>query len=82
MDFSQALVTESDVCSRLQQGCTMPRYFFHVTDGQTYPDHEGTELPGLDAARREAFGVMGDLLKNRETWNSSEWRVEIADAAG
>jgi hypothetical protein len=28
------------------------------------------------------FGAMGDLLKNRETWNSSEWGVEIADAAG
>jgi hypothetical protein len=60
----------------------MPLYFFHVTDGQTYPDHEGTELPGLEAARHEAFGVIGDLLKNKETWNTHEWRVDVIDATG
>ncbi len=60
----------------------MPLYFFHVTDGQTYPDHEGTELPGLEAARQEAFGVIGDLLRNKAAWNSHDWRVDVSDAAG
>jgi hypothetical protein len=60
----------------------MPRYFFHVTDGQTYPDHEGTELAGIEAAREEAFGVIGDLLKKKVIQDSHEWRVDITDAAG
>jgi hypothetical protein len=60
----------------------MPLYFFHVTDGQIYPDQDGTELPGLEAARREAFGLIGDLLRNKESWDSHERRVDITDAAG
>ena len=59
----------------------MPRYFFHITDGQTYPDTQGTELPSLEAARREAFRAFGDMLKNRDAWKSNEWVMDIADGA-
>jgi len=60
----------------------MPLYFFHVTDGQTYLDHVGTELPGLDAARQEAFGTISDLLMGKDTWDSTEWQVTVTDANG
>ena len=60
----------------------MPRYFFHVTDGKSYPDTEGTELPDLDAARAEAFRTLGDILKHKDTWKSGEWQIDIADAEG
>ena len=32
----------------------MPWYYFHVTDGSTIPDTDGTELPDETSARREA----------------------------
>ena len=35
----------------------MPRYFFNVYDGIAMPDLVGTELPNLDAARKEALAV-------------------------
>jgi hypothetical protein len=60
----------------------MPRYFFNVTDGKSYPDTEGTELPDLDAARGEAFRTLGDILKNKDTWQSGEWQIDIADVDG
>ena len=75
-------VTESPVLPPETAERTMPLYFFHVTDGQTYPDHEGTELPGLEAAPHEAMGVIGDPLRNSAAWNSHDWRVDVSDAAG
>ena len=60
----------------------MPRYFFHVTDGKTYPDTEGSELPNLDVARGEAFRSLGDILKNKNAWQSGEWQIDITDADG
>jgi hypothetical protein len=59
----------------------MPRYFFHVTDGQTYPDTEGTELPGLDEARREAFRTLCELLKNKYVSSRHDWHIDITDEA-
>jgi hypothetical protein len=44
----------------------VPRYFFHITDGQSFRDDIGTELPGLVEARREAIATFGDLVKNRD----------------
>jgi len=60
----------------------VPRYFFHITDGQTFRDNVGTELPSLVEARREALLTFSDLVKNREDWKSDEWRIDIADGAG
>jgi len=60
----------------------MPRYFFNVTDGKSYPDTEGTELTDLDAARGEAFRTLGDIIKHKDSWQSGEWQIDIADAAG
>jgi len=60
----------------------VPRYFFHITDGQAFLDNIGTELPSLVEARREALATFGDLVKNREEWASDEWRIDIAEAEG
>ena len=42
----------------------MRRYHFNVSDGQDMPDLDGHELPGLKAARNEAVGLAGGLLKD------------------
>jgi hypothetical protein len=38
------------------------RFHFHTKDGRCYPDEDGIDLPGLDAARVQAVRVLGDLL--------------------
>lgn len=48
----------------------MTRYFFDVlSNGKLTSDEEGTVLPNIDAARKEATLALGDLA--RETLRSS-----------
>jgi hypothetical protein len=62
----------------------MPRYYFHVDDGHSILDHEGTEFPGLKAARIEAVRLAGAILSERaETfWNDEPWSLRVTDKAG
>ncbi len=62
----------------------MPRYFFHVQDGQDIRDNEGTELPSLKAARVAAVQVAGRLLSEHadEVWTSSDWQMDVTDHTG
>jgi hypothetical protein len=40
----------------------MPRYFFHLTDGeQVLDNHKGIDLPGNAAARDDAVVLARDL---------------------
>jgi hypothetical protein len=59
----------------------MPRYFFHVSDGDDYPDLHGTELPDLSAARNEAVRFAGALLSDHgeKFWTSGEWTMRVAN---
>ena len=41
----------------------MPRYFFHVCDGFSTKDTDGTELPDIYAAQEEAIRLSGELLR-------------------
>lgn len=59
----------------------MPRYFFHVCDGEDFVDLQGTELADLTAARREAVRFAGSLLAehHEKFWSTGEWRMRVAD---
>jgi hypothetical protein len=59
----------------------MARYFFHVTDGRDYPDLQGTELPDLGAAKREAVRFAATLLAEHadKFWDTGEWHLRVAD---
>jgi hypothetical protein len=61
----------------------MPRFFFHVHDGQDFVDLQGTELPDLDAARREAVRFSSALLseQSEQFWASGEWIMRVTDAS-
>lgn len=61
----------------------MPRYFFHVCDGGSYEDLQGTELPNLEAARKEAVRFSGALLIDHSTefWNTGQWQMRVTDDA-
>ncbi len=63
----------------------MPRWYFHVHDGKAaFRDPEGSELPDLAAARREALAAAHELLNDGMLSGEDRrgWRVEIASEAG
>lgn len=42
----------------------MPRYFFHLHDGGSYPDEVGQELPDEEAVRLEAMNALPDIARD------------------
>lgn len=59
----------------------MPRYFFHVEDGRSFPDTVGTVLADDGAARAEAIGASSEAINNLgdSFWNGSEWQMRVVD---
>ena len=59
----------------------MPRYFFHVADGDSFPDLQGTVLENDDAARTEAVRFSGQLLRDAadKFWSGEEWKMRVTD---
>jgi Domain of unknown function (DUF6894) len=63
----------------------MPRYYFHLTDGnQGLNNHEGIDLSGNAAARDEAMTLARDLKHGAvmRGWNWTGWFVTIVDQHG
>jgi hypothetical protein len=63
---------------------TMPRYFFHVHDGTSTLDTEGTELFDIFQAQEEAIRLSGALLSELggKFWDGEDWSLEVTDEAG
>lgn len=63
----------------------VPRFYFHLLNDVDAPDHEGKELPDLDAAREVARGnarfTAGETLKEHGHLTLSH-RIQIEDADG
>ena len=64
----------------------MPRFFFHYrTDEELIRDADGSELPDLDAAERNAAALAKAIVEQAAS-NGGDTRVprsiEITDAAG
>ena len=62
----------------------MPRYFFHLYDGSSAPDQDGTELPDIYTAQAQAIRTSGEILRDMgaKFWDGTDWRLEVADARG
>jgi hypothetical protein len=62
----------------------MARYYFHIEDGKSYPDHEGVELPDIKAVRAEAIRASGEMLRDHgiSLWDGEEWEMRVVDHAG
>lgn len=62
----------------------MPRFFFHVHDGESFIDDTGQEIASLEDARRHAARYAADLLLSDPDrfWSGEEWRMEISDHSG
>jgi hypothetical protein len=62
----------------------MPRYFFHVHDGTSTRDKEGTKLLDIYTVQEEAIRLSGELLRElgAKFWDGLEWSLEVTDEAG
>ena len=57
----------------------MPKYYFDIREkGRFVPDEEGTDLPDMDAAEREAAELAASI--GRDRLPSSESRAIIVEA--
>ncbi len=63
----------------------MPRFFFHIADGDRFPDEEGAILPDVTAARKLALvgarEIVADDLKQGKNLSLND-RIEIQDESG
>lgn len=62
----------------------MPRYYFHVQDGQILHDETGLNLPDLPAAQNEALRTTAELLKGgpssiADFWKGKHWQMWVTD---
>jgi hypothetical protein len=59
----------------------MLRYFFHVMDGQYFPDTEGTLCESRQAMREQAISTAGALLKEaaHKLPSDQEWQMHVTD---
>ena len=59
----------------------VPRYFFHVSDGDDCPDLQGTILEDDAAARTEAVRFTGQLLSDApdKFWSEQVWKLRVTD---
>ena len=58
----------------------MPRFYFHIEDDVRHIDHEGVELPDLEAARDEAVSAAWQILRNgaaKSLWSGKFWRMWV-----
>jgi len=63
----------------------MPRYYFHLTNGeQILNNHQGLDLPGDAAARDDALALARDLKHGAAMrgWNWDGWFVNIVNEQG
>ena len=62
----------------------MPRYFFHVFDGISKPDLEGSECEDIYIAQSEAIRMTGEIMRDlgAKFWDGDDWRLEVTDADG
>lgn len=62
----------------------MPQYFFHVHDGSSALDTEGSELSDIYTAQAEAVRMCGEILKEMGArfWDGAGWRLEVTDDVG
>ncbi len=60
----------------------MPRFFFHVWDTNAFvPDPNGSDLPDLATAKREAVASARDILVDGRSRGEdrSRWILEVQD---
>ena len=60
----------------------MPRYYFHLEDGQRLLDDTGLDLADIAAVQNEAVRTSAELLRGGHSgtlWNGTPWRMWVTD---
>jgi hypothetical protein len=61
----------------------MALYYFHLTDGATSLDDQGSDLPDLAAVRRAALAtateVLGGIKAGPAFWAGEPWKLWVTD---
>ena len=62
----------------------MPRFFFHVHDGESKIDTEGCELPSWKHAQIQAITFAGEFIRDRARLLKlgEDWSMEVTDETG
>jgi hypothetical protein len=62
----------------------MPRYFFHVDDGNSTRDGEGLYLADIEVAKCEAIKMAGRIICDAaaDFWGRSEWSMTVTNEVG
>lgn len=62
----------------------MARFYFHIIDGETFRDEEGTDLPDIETAEIEASRVIAAHLKDhpRVPWEDGGIAINVDDERG
>src|SRR5215207_5124028 len=64
-------------------GGRMPRYCFHVVEGEQHlPDEQGQELAGLPEAHTYALRLIEKFLRFLPDWPAADCRIRITLASG
>ena len=59
----------------------MPRFFFHVINGDFIPDAVGVECADGDAAKRQAVTIAGEMLRDQglKLWRTGRFDMFVVD---
>lgn len=62
----------------------MPRFYFSVFDGRSFPDTDGIELRDRTAAQVLAIQHAGEVLQSdaKRITPGQDWRMEVTDERG
>lgn len=62
----------------------MPRYYFHVHDGEAVLERIAITLNGDDHARDQAIVAAAEALKSLGSgfWGHGDWRMHVTDERG
>jgi Domain of unknown function (DUF6894) len=74
----------ADRGTRLGRRCwlCMPRYFFHLTNGDSVADEVGEEFDVVEAARAHAIAVARELSGNRVPDDLVGLYISVVDERG
>ncbi len=61
----------------------MPRYYFHVTDGEYAADDRGEDLSNVTAAKCHAVKYAGELIceAHERFWDRGDWNMTVTNDA-
>jgi hypothetical protein len=60
-----------------QQGPSVPKYFFNITNGHPFRDAVGEDLPDDSAAWEQAVRTVRDIEASLNLDGSSKWSLEV-----